>query len=303
MPRTERSREMRFPPEVYLIGAQKAGTTTLAYLLNQHPRITVSRPKEPHFFSHNRDKVLDWYREMFSGPPDSVLLDASTTYSMAPLKSKEGDSWPGSRYEGVPERVFSINPHARFIYSLRDPVERTYSGYWHYVRTGSEYREFGATLRNGSTRYLDVSDYYGQLLLWLEYFPLDSFLFILFEDMKESPERTAKECFEFILGKGTDAPAVRLDGVHNRSHVNPRVARRINRASRRIAKSLTPLKPVVPKVIRSSVNNAIRNATMSGSRPSPAMEKEDRNFLVQYFYERNRNLQHLISVSLDKWQA
>ena len=41
---------MSFPPEVYLIGAQKAGTTTLAYLLSQHPNICVAKTKEPHFF-------------------------------------------------------------------------------------------------------------------------------------------------------------------------------------------------------------------------------------------------------------
>ncbi len=294
---------MRFPPEVYFIGAQKAGTTTLAYLLNQHPQITVSRPKEPQFFTHNWDKGLDWYRTKFPAPPDSVLVDASPTYSMALLESSKGGSRPPSKYEGVPKRVFSVNPHARFIYSLRDPVERTYSGYWHYVRAGIESREFGATLRNGSTRYLDVSDYYGQLLLWLEYFPLDSFLFVLFEDMKESPERTARECFEFILGKDADTPPIRLDSVKNRGYVNSRVALRMNRARHRIAKSLAPLRPMVPKTIRSSVDNALVKAMKVGSKLIPAMEKEDRDFLIEYFYERNRNLERLIGVSLDKWQA
>lgn len=293
---------MRFPPEVYFIGAPKAGTSTMAYLLNQHPQITVAVPKEPQFFTLNWDKGLDWYRDKFPGSPDSVLVDASTTYSMAPLKSNGG-----KKFEGIPRRVFSVNPHARFIYSLRDPVERTYSGYWHGVRIGFESRKFGAAIRDGSLQ-LDVSDYHGQLSLWLEYFPLDSFHFVLFEDMKESPEHAARECFEFILGEGADVPSVRLDSIKNRSWMNSRVAR-MNRAKRRIgylierspglARSLTPLRPMVPKAITSGVNKVM----MVGSKPIPPMKKEDRDFLVEYFYQRNRDLERLIGVSLDKWQA
>ena len=303
---------MRFPPEIYLIGAQKAGTTTLAYLLDQYPQITVSHPKEPHFFTHNWDKDLDWYRAKFAGSPNSVLVDASTTYTMAPLKNKGstqplGDLQGITNLEGVPKKLYSVNPRARFIYLLRDPVERTYSSYWFGVRHGIENREFGAVIRNGSLR-VDMSDYCGQLSLWLDYFPLDSFLFLLFEDMKESPEHAARECFEFILGKGQDAPPVQLDSVKNQSYVNSRIGRRVANLDwkrkkllkRRpvLAKVWDCLIPVVPKVITDRVQNA-----KIGSKPIPPMKEEDRDFLVEYFYERNRNLERLIGVSLDKWQA
>ena len=304
---------MRFPPEIYLIGAQKAGTTTLAYLLDQYPQITVSHPKEPHFFTHNWDKELDWYRAKFAGSPDSVLLDASTTYTMARLKNiKGGTQLSGdlqgiSNLEGVPKKVFSVNPQARFIYLLRDPVERTYSSYWFGVRHGIENREFGAVIRNGSRR-VDMSDYCGQLSLWLDYFPLDSFLFLLFEDMKESPEHAARECFEFILGKGQDAPPVQLDSVKNQSYVNSRIGRRVANLDwkrkkllkRRpgLAKAWDFLNLVVPKVVTDRVQNA-----KIGSKPIPPMKEEDRDFLVEYFYERNRNLERLIGISLNKWQA
>ena len=56
---------MSFPPEVYLIGAQKAGTTTLAYLLSQHPDICVAKNKEPHYFTGNSSKDLACYQKQF----------------------------------------------------------------------------------------------------------------------------------------------------------------------------------------------------------------------------------------------
>jgi hypothetical protein len=65
---------MSFPPESYLIGAQKAGTTTLAYLLDQHPHVTVARTKEPHFFTDNWDRGLGWYKKQFPDSPDACYI-------------------------------------------------------------------------------------------------------------------------------------------------------------------------------------------------------------------------------------
>lgn len=290
---------MPFPPDTYLIGAQKAGTTTLAYLLDQHPRISVSQPKETHFFTHNWDKGLEWYGTRFpEASPNHALVDASTSYSMASLRSGAGGDLRGSALDNVPERVNSINPDAKFIYLLRDPVERSYSGYWHSVRTGRESRDFGKVLSQNNA-YLDVSDYSGQLSLWLEYFPLESFLFVLFEDMKESPENTVAECFWF-LGKEADV-SVRLDSAKNRSYNNTLTGRRINKLfidRPRLAKSLTSLRPLVPQALREKMRER-----RTGSEPVPGMKQEDREFLVGYFRDKNRKLSELTGISLDKWQA
>src|SRR5215216_5348494 len=121
---------MAFPPEVYLIGAAKAGTSTLAHLLGQHPRIVVSLPKEPHFFTLNWDRGLDWYASKFPGSTYSTCVDASTTYSMAPLTGNVSSWRDYHRFVDVPRKVLSVNPDATFIYIMRDPVARTYSAYW-----------------------------------------------------------------------------------------------------------------------------------------------------------------------------
>ena len=68
---------MSFPPEAFLIGAEKAGTTMLLHLFDQHPGITVSEPRITDYFTSNWDKGLDWYRACFVGPPESVFLDAA----------------------------------------------------------------------------------------------------------------------------------------------------------------------------------------------------------------------------------
>src|SRR6266545_4653829 len=166
---------LRFPPEAFLIGAMKAGTTTLAFLLGQHPRVTLSRPTECDYFTRHHVRGVQWYRSLFAGPPDAVLLDASNSYSCAPVDERavppESSDFP---HIGVPGRIHALNPHAKFIYILRDPVTRTYSDYWHMVRTGEEREPFRAAIEREDRYYFRLSDYRMQIERYLEFFPLEA---------------------------------------------------------------------------------------------------------------------------------
>lgn len=122
---------MRFPPRASIIDTQKAANTSLAFLLDQHPATRLSDPKEIHYFSVNWDEGEDWYRTKFPGATDYVmLLDASTSYVMAPASDIMPDSSKRPRWErSVPERIHSYAEIAKFIYMLCRPTERTYSAY------------------------------------------------------------------------------------------------------------------------------------------------------------------------------
>jgi Sulfotransferase domain len=286
---------MSFPPEIYLIGAQKAGTTTLAYLLAQHPHITVSQAKEPHFFTDRWDRGLEWYKKQFPDPPDATIcMDASTSYSMAPLTG----GWKRRNpkvYENVPARVSSVSPNAKFIYILRDPVDRTYSGYWHDVRMGMEKEEFRSALAIDPF-YLDVSNYYGQLLRWLDYFSPRSFFFVLFEDLKEDPERALRGCHEFLGVNGINA-SIGLHSAQNQSYQVGWVGRKMNKLAVTHPGLRTALRSVVPGSVRRLVSSV-----KGGSVTVPAMKDEDETFLVEYFRETNHNLERLIGTSLGRWR-
>lgn len=290
---------MSFPPEAYLLGAQKAGTTTLAFLLGQHPHITVSQPKEPHFFTHNWDRGLGWYKTKFPNPSNSVCLDASTSYSMAPLTKGHGRSARNNVFENVPEKAFSTNPEAKFIYLIRDPVERTYSGYWHSVRTGRENAEFESALLSNPS-YLDISDYSGQLMLWLDRFPLDSFFFVRFEDLSAEPEQTTRECYEF-LGVDRESSSIRLDSAKNQTRQVGGMGRRLNNLiaeHRNLRDKLDPLRSFVPEGVKTRLESL-----RFGTEPVPPMEEADRDFLIEYFRDRNQRLEKLIGIPLDGWRT
>ena len=288
---TSESARAGFPPSVFLIGAQKSGTTTLAHLLDMHPRISVATRKEPMYFSHHFQKGSSWYRAQFARDDQAVWLDASPTYTLAPLR----DPSAHDPYRAVPGRLKSFTPDARFIYVLRDPVERTYSGYWHAVRHGMEQRPFANAYMDPRKEYLDGSDYAGQLELWLEHFPLDSFLLIDFAELKVNAGRVVNECLAFMgLERQNEVPT---GVVRNAGGRVGWVGQQMNRVMTRYP-SVRRLKMLLP----ASIIDRIK-ATTAGDAEIPPMNDGDRDFLAQYFYERNRRLEELTGFSISGWTA
>ncbi len=102
-----------FPPAAYIIGAPKCGTTALAQYLSEHPAISISRPKEPHYYSKDlgglrRCSDDEEYRACFTPTPQTrMLMEASVwyLYSQTAIAS-----------------ILEARPDARFIVMLRDPV-------------------------------------------------------------------------------------------------------------------------------------------------------------------------------------
>lgn len=172
MPRQVSSESGSRPrPNVFLIGSMKSGTTYLSQLLAAHPAVFVSSPKEPCHFVDGKVlcgvwawaweqgywRSVDRYLSLFAAAGEAtVITEASTVYSQAPLFAK------------VPERILAFNPSARFIYVMRDPVERTISHYWHRVRWWGERRSMLSAIRS-HPHYRDVSHYARQLQEYLRY--------------------------------------------------------------------------------------------------------------------------------------
>lgn len=288
---------MAFPPEGYLIGAEKCGTTTLTDLLAQHPALCVSSPRDSDFFSRNFAKGFDWYRTLFPESDGKVLLDVSLSYTMAPLtRMASGDACSDSHLIGVPERIHAVRPDARFIYIVRDPVTRTYSSYWHAVRYGYKDRGFRKALEEASG-FLDTSDYAGQLDAYLRWFPPESFLLIPFEEMKRDPVMAAQRCFAFLgVEPGGFTPEFeRARNVSFRYNGFARLVRSVmpsgdamNRLVN-IGQALTPgpLQPFAKRLITDEI---------------PPLSDEDRAFLIKYFRPRNARLSEMLNVSTADWQ-
>jgi hypothetical protein len=112
------------------IGVQKAGTSTLHFLLNQHPDLSGSNPKEIHYFDTPPEerKSLEWYKSHFS-------------QSIFEKKRLFFETTPNYIYHGhIPVELFDLNPSLRFIVMLRNPVTRCFSAWNMYKNMFEQYK-------------------------------------------------------------------------------------------------------------------------------------------------------------------
>lgn len=212
-----------FPPGAFLIGAQKSASTTFADLLAQHPRVVLSRPKEPDFFTGCHGRGLGWYAERFADHAN-VLLDASMSYTLCPFPER---TRPDDPLVGVPERIRAQRPDARLVYLLRDPVARAYSAYWHAVRRGYERRSPAAAL-TAESGYIAASSYAYQLHRYLEVFPPTQLLVIEMSYFIEEQAEVMRRCLEF-LELPTDGFRFEAVGTRNRSFTYNRTGEVVRR--------------------------------------------------------------------------
>ena len=280
-------------PFLYLIGAQKAGTTSLATYLQQHPDICLANPKEPHYFTNNWGKGVEWYQQCFSDAKtgSSVLLDASTSYTMARV-GELSTVQEENPYFDVAGRIKEYSPNAKFIYMLREPVSRTYSAYWHHVRSGDEKRSFEEAVINNlndNNYYVRPSNYYLQLKLFLEVFPLDRFLIIFFEDFIRSHQAALDKCYEFA---GVENIALPVERARNQSFIPSGLGRILFNSF--AVSVLKKVRPIIPGVIENFMKKSFTNTI-------PAIENQHKEILKEYFSEHNKNLAELLGVELNGW--
>jgi hypothetical protein len=167
-------------PTFLCIGAQKCGTTWLAAAVAQHPEVGTGRKKELHFFDQ-RDayaRGLDWYESQFRATPATRAVGEFTPNYWRTVGADTGTNFLGSA-----DRVADAYPDLRLIVCLRDPVERAASAYFHNIKAGrlSPAVSFLDAVRE-RPGLRDFGLYGTQLDAWLTRFPIDRFLFLVYEE-------------------------------------------------------------------------------------------------------------------------
>ena len=189
-------------PNLFLVGAQKSGTTSLYEYLKMHPQIFMSPLKEPHFFSQDRVNVdrdfmvtqeCDYLRLFEGGETFQYIGEASQSYL-----------W----HSEVPHRIKDKSPDAKIIIILRDPVERAFSHYLMDFLDGIPQRPFIDFLVNEKVAkekvygtghlYIDLGRYYEQVNRYFQIFGRDQVRVLLFEDLVRDPTNLLNEIAGFL---------------------------------------------------------------------------------------------------------
>lgn len=177
-------------PNLLIVGAAKAGTSSLHAYLDEHPSISMSREKELQLFNRPDDwrEKLDWYRTNFL-VRTPVRGESSPAYSMDP------------RFGDVPARIQETIPHARIIYLVRDPIPRALAHFveWTFLRVEQRpFEEAFADLEEPSNAYVMSSRYAHQIGKYRERFPDSRVLVLDQRDLLSRRRETLRRVFEFL---------------------------------------------------------------------------------------------------------
>ena len=214
-------------PTFFVIGAAKAGTTSLHHYLGLHPEIHVSAVKEPAYFCREEDGPWPFgrvaTRKEYEGLFESDALvrgDCTPSYSQHPLRA------------GVPERIHQLVPEARFIYLVRDPVERILAQVQHRYATGWETRPLREALGTIDdplhNSYLIPSLYATQVQRYTDVFPTERILVVDSAELQSDRESTLGRIFRFLgvaEGVASKGRPVQLNAGENRRLPSRRYAR------------------------------------------------------------------------------
>ncbi len=195
-------------PGFLIIGAQKAGTTSLHAYLSAHPEVSPSTVKEVHYFDLSYHRGRRWYRAHFRHlrPGQVVAGETSPYYLYHPL---------------VPRRVADDLPDAKLIALLRNPVDRAFSHHNHECALGFERLSFEQALEREPERlagererlvanpylssfahqhysYLDRGRYAKQLQAWFESVDSARMLVLSAEELFDSPAATLARAQAFL---------------------------------------------------------------------------------------------------------
>jgi len=206
---------MRKHVTFFVLGVQKGGTTTVQSLLAEHPQVCLHPSKEIHYFSLHYYRGAEWYESHFlDAGDDQICGDITPYYFFHP--------W-------CAQRIHAYQPDARLIVLLRDPVQRTLSGYFHSHRLELETLDLADALMAESSRlagsdsvlfaadgihrshqvhsYLSRSLYVQQLKTYERYFPSSQLLLLRSEDLFEQPSRVWRSLQLFLGLEPISMPA------------------------------------------------------------------------------------------------
>lgn len=173
---------------LFIIGAQKAATTTLFELLSTSDCICGAAEKEPHFFSTRNDwrDALAEYEALFDRREGAIGLEASTSYTFYP-----------QRRLAIWDDIHEYNPAARFNYIVRNPLDRIIAAWRHSAARGYGQLSFADYVRKNPLP-IRASRYSTQVLPFIRRFGREQVLLLDFADIVARQGATLAQVARFV---------------------------------------------------------------------------------------------------------
>ncbi|OQW92729.1 MAG: hypothetical protein BWK78_00785 [Thiotrichaceae bacterium IS1] len=307
-------------PNFFVVGAMKAGTTSLYNYLKVHPEIYMSPVKEPNYFATDINTRLikpayrvhplaknylqgimqeevhisyitdfEYYMKLFQNvTTERIIGEASTSY----LYSRQ-----------APRNILNSVPNAKIVIILRDPIERAYSHYCMDVGTGltqdffleAVKKDFNAKEKGWgiTSLYIELGLYHEQVKRYLDLFPKEQVKVYLFDDLKTNLGEVLQDIAVFL---NINASSFIKDGKRYNERQWPRFIG-INYWLHKLY-----IKDFVRKILPRHFIEYGKNIYYS-DRLIPSMSRKEVHYLQSLFKEDVKRLSELLNRDLSHWKT
>ena len=273
-------------PTFIVIGAAKAGTSSIQEYLSEHPRIFMPAVKPNYFGFDGAGSRGDYAIQTFE--------DYAALYEPADGFGAVGDVSENCLNSlGAAERVAERLPDARLIAVLRNPVDRAFSGYLMQLRNGGVQAEVTEVFREDAV-FVQGGFYFERLKRFYDRFPRERIQVHLFDDFSSNTLGVTQAIFDFVGVDPTFRPNVEVRhnvGYAPRSRALSAFTAR--KDVRRVAKRFIPqaARPLARRVLRLNAASA------------PSVPPNLRTGMEQLYREDILRVQELIQRDLSHWTA
>ena len=302
----------RRPPDFFLIGAPKAGTSALHSALAQHPHLFLSKVKEPKYYmcgdspppaykgpgdAHSNQEWI-WQRErylaLFDDAPEGTLRGESTPFYLYNRDARR--------------RIAADNPDAKLVAVLRDPVDRAYSNWMHLWMDGLEPRaDIVEAVSREQQRidagwapfwhYSSLGMYGRQVKDLFDHVPREQVLLLRYKTLVDEPDQALNRVCDFLGVEGQQLSTIPSDNSRPfvRDGVRTRTVGPVIRAGATVGQFLPP------QVWRTVSKPLISQLHKGGDPSRPKLTPEQRELLVAPHREDIALLEQLTGESFEEW--
>lgn len=296
-------------PSFFIVGAPKCGTTAICRYLEKHPQVFIPSKKELYYFdsdlrSQPKIESLEQYLSFFAEGEGKVCGEGSTSY----LRSQE-----------APKAIYDLNPDAKIIVMLREPVSLLYSLHSQRLYDGNEaiqdFQEAIEAAKKGDSsvtlgklhhdkyfNYLDVVKFSEQLERYFSIFGKDQVLVILYKDFSENTSEIFQKILNFLEVQPDFEPEfVRVNSnktVKSRFFLN--LVKRPPAKLLEIGKYFIPLPQKTRRSILEGMKARIKKMNTQ-VKPRPSLDREFRKVLQKEFAPEVERLSQLLGEDLSHW--
>ena len=275
--------------DAFLAGVSKSATTWIYQCLKEHPELHLPDSDSLRYYDLKYHNGTKWYESFFSNPDsEKIIIDPSPTYLRSPVAI---------------ERIISEHPDAKFILSLRHPIDRAYSQYWHEAKGGQiRYPFSDVTHRFMLYSWIIEHGFYAtHLSQLLKHVDIGRVHVILFDDLKQDPQKVIMSIFDFLGVDNKFEPSAinkKVNVAGSKSNMAVNMTKNIGQI-----KLFNKLKKTIKSLLGINNLGQITERIISNKNSyNKGIDPETRSELLKIYLPEIEKLEVILNCDLSTWK-